>query len=369
MSRSAANLHNLDYRAQAASFPSLPWPITDAHIHLRGRNAVTIFRDVADCYGIGHVLSMTPWNQVEDVQAIMGDRVQFIAVPDWQSDDPKTSHGSGFDERIRQFAAQGSPLAKFWTSPRARQYACEMGDPQLFDLNGPVRRRQIELAASLGMGIMTHIGDPDTWFQTTYADAAVFGTKASQYEPLEEMLDAVAVPWLAAHMGGWPEDLDFLDGLLARHDNLFLDTSATKWMIRELSRHDTPRLAAFLTRWQGRICFGSDIVTQDDHLLPSNDEGMAAKASSPEEAFDLYASRYWALRTLWERTWHGDSPIADPDLHMVDPSVDPMASPPLKGHGFDQTLLQPLYVDAVANLLDQLCCAKPKIDNANASHA
>jgi hypothetical protein len=247
-------------------------------------------------------------------------------------------------------------------------YGRELGDPDFLRLDGPTRRRQIELAASLGMGIMTHIADPDTWFQTTYSDVERYGTKARQYDQLETMLEAVPVPWLAAHMGGSPEDLDRLDLLLERYPHLHLDTSATKWMVRELSRHNTDRLTAFLQQWTGRICFGSDIVTQDEHLqIDESDNDTAttwsAKAASPEQAFDLYASRYWALRTLWERNWSGPSPIADPDLHMLDPEASELASPPLKGHALSNDLLQSLYADAAASLLDQLCCAATKRDS------
>ena len=46
---------------------------------------------------------------------------------------------------------------------------------------------------------------------------------------------------------------------------------------------------------------------------------MTTKASNPQEAMDLYASRYWALRHLFESRYDGPSPIADPDLAMVDP--------------------------------------------------
>ena len=31
-----------------------------------------------------------------------------------------------------------------------------------------------------------------------------------------------------------------------------------------------------------------------------------------------YVSRYWCQRTLWESTWEGPSPIADPDWHPAD---------------------------------------------------
>src|SRR5690606_38233557 len=132
------------------------------------------------------------------------------------------------------------------------------------------------------MIFMVHVADPDTWFATKYADASIYGTKRQQYEPLEALLDRFTQPWIAAHMGGWPEDLALLTDLLNRHDNLYLDTSATKWIVREVSKHSRDELIAFLTRFKGRIMFGSDIVTADDHLTPSSDANeMATKASSP----------------------------------------------------------------------------------------
>jgi hypothetical protein len=363
-STSPANLHALDYRAQARAMGKPCTPIIDIHLHLRGRDATTCFREAADCFGVESVVSMTPWQWVPDVQDVLGQRVRFTAVPDWGSDDPAHAHGEGFDQRIGDFASIGAPLCKFWAAPRARQYGIDLGDAAFLDLDGPVRRRQIELAASLGMGIMTHIADPDTWFATTYADSATWGTKLEQYAPLHTMVEAVDVPWLAAHMGGWPENLDALDALLDRHDNLWLDTSATKWMVRELSKHPSERLHRFLKQWQGRILFGSDIVVQQEHLQPNTTDTnasikstMSAKASSHAEAFDLYASRYFALRTLWETDTSMRSPIADPDLHMIDPSVDPMASPMLRGHETPAALLRSLYADGARSFLDQLRCA------------
>lgn len=91
----------------------------------------------------------------------------------------------------------------------------------MFQLDAPLRVAAMELASSLGMSLMVHIADPDTWFQTRYSDAARYGTKSAQYLPLERLLDRFSAPWLAAHMGGWPEDLHFLAGILDRHPNLF----------------------------------------------------------------------------------------------------------------------------------------------------
>lgn len=145
-------------------------------------------------------------------------------------------------------------------------------------------------------------------------------------------------------MGGWPEDLDFLDGLLDRHPNLVLDASATKWIVREISRHPRERVLQFFTRWRDRLLFGSDIVTSNAHLTetPGGTE-MESKAQSRESAFDLYASRYWALRTLWETDWTGRSPIADGDLALVDPSRSPKDSPMLRGVKLPRELLLPFF--------------------------
>ena len=208
----------------------------------------------------------------------------------------------------------------------------------------------MDLAASLGMSFMAHVADPDTWFASKYTDTNRYGTKVEQYEGFERMLDAYPVPWIAAHMGGFPENLSFLDGLLERHANLYLDTSATKWMVRELSRHEPGKLQAFLERWPGRILFGSDILTSDEHLSPASSEnGMATKASSAEEAFDLYASRYWALRHLFETAYDGPSPIADPDLAMMNPELhDELDAPTLRGQSLPVPVLKSLYRSAAA---------------------
>ena len=156
-------------------------------------------------------------------------------------------------------------------------------------------------------------------------------------------------------MGGWPEDLEFLDGLLERHPNLHLDTSATKWMVRELSRHSRDDLIAFLTRHSGRILFGSDIVTRDAHLSPPEDGETTSEPSNPEDAFELYASRYHALRTLWETDHEGTSPIVDPDLHKVDPErYEPTDAPLLNGKAIPHELLQVLYHDAAMGFLDKV---------------
>jgi len=347
-----SNLPDLDYRAEAASFDTPPVPIVDAHAHVNGRRAALLLREAMDLYGVREIWSMTTLEQVDAIREILGERVRFIAVPDFAMKDRREAHGRAFLERIDRFHALGARIVKFWSAPRGIDLGHEVGDPRLLRLDAPHRRAVMDRAASLGMAFMAHVADPDTWFATKYADTARYGTKRSHYEDLERLLDEYPVPWIAAHMGGSPEDLDFLDGLLMRHPNLHLDASATKWIVREISKHPREQVRAFMLRWRGRILFGSDIVTTDDHLESKGEKTeMAAKASSVEHAFDLYASRYWALRTLWERTVELRSPIADPDLALVDPANHgPMDSPMLRGMGLPREVLAVFYRGAAMAL-------------------
>lgn len=344
---SAANRLGFDYRREArTTLGAPPVPIIDAHAHINGPAAAAIYKDVCALFGVERVFSQTQLAQAESVRAVLGDKIHFVAVPEYMAEDRKHAHTQGFLDGIRRWHDLGARMVKFWCAPRGRDYGREMGEPLITTLDHPWRRRQMELAADLGMAFMAHIADPDTWFATKYADADVYGTKAQQYEALERAAQAYPdVPWLLAHMGGSPEDLGFLDDLLTRYPGFVVDTSATKWMVRELSKRPREELLAFLRKFRGRVLFGSDIVTMDQHLSADDGpRGMGAGASGADEAFELYASRYWALRTLFETDYDGESPIADPDLALVEPErYDAMSAPALRGKALPREVLVDLY--------------------------
>lgn len=387
MGTKPANRFGLDYEAEARALGKPPTPIIDFHTHVNGKGAVQIWSRVAELYGITKVITMVRLADAMVVKDFLGEQVEFIAFPDFRSADRGYAMRDGFLVDIQRFHDEhNSKMIKLWNAPRMRELFPGESGADLVEFDGAARVKQVELAQKLGMGVMVHIADPDTWFATKYADASMYGSKRSYYRGLEVMLARFRdVPWVAAHMGGYAEDLDFLDGLLERHPNLSLDTSATKWVVRELSRHPRERVIAFFTRWQGRIFFGSDVVTIDEHLAPKaapppapvtapsepatpsfHAEGvkkptattshpMADLADSPESAFELYASRYLALRLIFETKYEGESPIADPDLHMVDPQKhDGMSAPMLQGLGLPAEMLKVLYRDAAAGFCARL---------------
>ncbi len=357
--RTPANRLGLDYAQESKVLGKPMCPIVDAHAHINGKRAAMVYRKVCDLYGIERVYSQTQLAQADAVKEVMGDRVSFVAIPEYMHKDRKWAHTQGFLENLDEWHARGARMFKFWGAPRLRDYVGTMDlDPgSIVDFDSDWKLQIAEKGKSLGMMLMVHCADPDTWFGTMYKDAGKYGSKASQYESLERLLTTTGMPCLAAHMGGWPEDLGFLSGLLDRHPKLILDTSATKWMIRELSKHGSAELIAFLARYSGRILFGSDIVTSDDHMKATDSENPGfgdLLASSDSEAFDLYASRYWAQRTMWETGYRGESNIADPDLMMVDPEgFDAMSGPALRGHGLGKDQLRMLYRGAVTGTLDR----------------
>ena len=51
-------------------------------------------------------------------------------------------------------------------------------------------------------------------------------------------------------------------------------------------------------------------------LLEGMGHTIAEKATDPTTAFDLYASRYWALRSMFETELDIESPIQDPDRRI-----------------------------------------------------
>jgi hypothetical protein len=122
-------------------------------------------------------------------------------------------------------------------------------------------------------------------------------------------------------MGGDPEHPDHLETLLERYPHFHLDTSATKWQVREVSAN-REAIRSLICRYPQRFLFGSDLVTRH-HLVREH-----------------YVSRYWCQRTLWESSWQGRSPIADPDYH---PAAGEPDTPPLCGLDLPLEVLEQLY--------------------------
>ena len=181
--------------------------------------AAKLYCEVADLFGVSQTWTMTGLNNARRLFPDFGDRIHFICVPDYLKKDTPGTFTTQWLRDIEHFRNEfNSTVIKFWAAPRGRDFAEMSPDPADADamkLDSPVRKQGMKLAYDLGYRtFMTHVGDPDTWFKTAYADASRYGTKAEQFKPLEAALEEYRdVTWIGAHMGGWPEDLDWLQAL------------------------------------------------------------------------------------------------------------------------------------------------------------
>ncbi len=310
------NRTNLNYR-ESIPRPKVKGRVIDFHCHLlSARHAPTWF-EAADRFGIDIFVTMMQLEEALTLYRDWGHRLMFIAVPAWQqvTADPVDD----WLRRLESFYNLGARIVKFHCAPESM---ARRG----WTLDSPKLRPVFQEAAARKMGIMTHVGDPDNWYAGKYADAAKYGTRQQHYQMWENVLrEHPTIPWIGAHMGGHPEDLNHLEQLLEAHPKLSLDCSATKWVARCLSDQ---RNAArdFFIRYQDRIIFGSDQVSTDDR------------------GYDFYCSRFWVQRKMWETAYIGPSPILDADCA-------PEAQPTLRGLALPDESLQKLYHDNAARYL------------------
>ena len=275
---------------------------------------------VAEQFGITQTVTMCFADDILPLRERFGNKLLFNAMVSKQTIDEPDDE---VYRRLDRFLELGIAMIKFWAAPRGRDRGLVV--------NAPWRMEAAKRARAAGVRIvMVHVGDPDTWFRTMYADPGKYGTKADQYVGLERMLEMFPdLTWIGAHMGGDSEHPDHLQALLEKYPHLHLDTSATKWQVREVSQRPEA-VRALICRHPDRFLFGSDLVTR---------HGLVR---------EHYVSRYWCQRTLWESAWQGPSPIADPD--WVPAEGGPRA-PLLRGVELPADVLKMVYLENAERLL------------------
>jgi predicted TIM-barrel fold metal-dependent hydrolase len=311
------NRTNVDFRRPMPR-PKVRGKVIDFHCHLFARRHAEEWYESAKHYGIDCFVTMCPLEEAMVLQRDYGDRLQFIAVPAWRDSSPQWV--SNWVDRIAAFYNMGSRMVKFHMAPGTMVM-------RNYRLDAPILKPVFDAIHERRMAIMTHVGDPDTWYHGKYIDTAKYGTRNEHYEMWEKALSEYPkdMPWIGAHLGGNPEDLGRLQRLLDTFPNLYLDCSATRWMVREISKQrDAAR--DFFIRNSDRILFGSDQVSGDDR------------------GFDFLASRFWCHRKLWETAYIGPSPIIDPDLPENQ-------QPVMHGLALPDDVLQAIYHDNPVKIL------------------
>lgn len=262
-------------------------PIVDIHTHSSDLATAKPLFEAARLYGIHRVATICRLATGQQLEA-MYPEVALITWLEWKHFHDPPRFAAINRQVVKNAAAAGAHMMKMWFAPRFYdRYDVRMDDPRLDPIFEEISRQKL--------GVLVHIADPDLWFERVYTDKDRYGTKAAQYEQLENRLAAHRdIPILVAHMGGNPEHLDELALLLDKHPNMYVDTSATRWMVRELGKQ--PKEArSFFAAYKERILFGTDQV-----------------AMETGEKF-RYTSRYWIHTLFWETDVVVPLPIDDPD--------------------------------------------------------
>ena len=238
------NMTGIDYTDRAHLH--FPGPIIDFHAHvMRTRpgdppngpplgvgpdasiDQAELMLDVGADFGIHQTVTMCPSDDIQPLRDRFGDRVAFNAMI------TKKNLAESDDDAYRaldRFLELGIKVVKLWSAPRGRDRGLIIDAPWRIEAVRRARAAGVRLA-------MVHVADPDVWFHTVYADSAKFGTKPDQYVGLERMMNLFPdLIWIGAHMGGDAEHPDHLQALLEKYPQFYIDTSATKWQVREVSR-------------------------------------------------------------------------------------------------------------------------------------
>jgi predicted TIM-barrel fold metal-dependent hydrolase len=284
-------------------------PVLDVHTHT-GRKQVEELVAAARIYGVRKILGISPLDDGLRLRERFPDELLVATTLLW---DHRSDPGEFARENLAllaRAAAHDARVVKLWFGPRI--YPRYEG----LHLDAPLLDPIFDAIATHHLNALVHVADPDLWFAKKYGDATTYGTKADQYPQLETRLAQYpSVRFLAAHMGGHPEDLGHLSRLLDRYPNLSLDTSATRWIVRELGRQPEA-VRTFAAAYADRLLFGTDQVVLDE----------------PEP--ERYTIRYWTHQMFWETDLVCDLPIDDPDVE---------GTPVLRGVNLPPDILRKIY--------------------------
>ncbi|MBO2520050.1 MAG: hypothetical protein CW349_10250 [Firmicutes bacterium] len=294
-------------------------PLIDVHTHAFPDRPTHELVEAAELYQVERLVALASLEQSVEVQSQFPHMVlpgPMLDFTHWQDPDRFAATNIAV---VREAARAGAPLIKLWFAPRFQdRVPMKLDDARLDPIFEEIGRQKL--------AVLVHVADPDIWFAKYYTDTARYGTKADQYPPLEYRLERhPEIVFISAHMGGDPEHLDHLAELMDRYPNYHVDTSATKWIVRELGRKPA-EARDFFQAYADRILFGSDQVV------------FRAEDAEPHR----YRMRYWIHRAFWETDIRAPSPLPDGDAE---------GEPQLNGLDLPVPVLEKVYRENALRLL------------------
>lgn len=259
-----------------SSYPAHFGRIVDAHLHVHPASAPYLL-DLMDANGIDSVVNLgilealgIPFAEgMSAFRTILGHRLVYFPTPDFADTWPGFGHRLA-EELERKVEAGASGLKIFKELGLRHTDA----DGRLIPVDDPRLDPLWAKAGELGVPVLIHTADPVAFFQPLDGNNERreelqrhpewhFGTgEFPDHDTLLAQRNRVVkrhpgTIFIGAHLGNYPEDLNYVDACLDRYPNLYVDTSAR---IGELGRHPAQIVRDFFLKHQDRVIFGTDII-------------------------------------------------------------------------------------------------------------
>ena len=297
--------------------------IIDSHVHIRpDMMSLAQALEVFDNSGVKEFVAKsggaygTPrYFATLAMKRVLGDRFEFFCNIYWDNID-SPSFGVVTAAGLEKAAATGAKGFKIF---KALGLHVRTANGKLVPVDDPRLDPIFEKAGELGLIAAIHTADPVAFFEPVnpqnerYAELSIadsWSFHGKEFPGHDELLAQrdrriarhPKTRFLLIHLANYPEDLDYVDKLLDRFPNVWVDTSAR---VPEFGRHPPEQVRAFFIKHQDRILFGSDFI--------SNPGGMQLGSVSEKEPTIadaiIFFNRHWKYFETDERQMAHPTPI------------------------------------------------------------
>jgi predicted TIM-barrel fold metal-dependent hydrolase len=252
--------------------------IIDSHVHITpiddsvdralkifSKNGITRF-----CTKSAGFVGTGRFKATLEVKQRLGDRFAFFVNLDWRGVD-HPQWGLREAQRLEQAVKLGARGVKIFKNLGV---GVRTRDGKLLAVDDPRLDPIMEKAAQIGAIVAMHTSDPKVFFDAPTPEnerylellfAPSWSFYGKDYPSRQSLLEArdrlierhPQTTFLGIHLANNPEDIDYVDRILTKYPNLYVDTSAR---IGEIGRHPAEKVRKFLIKHQDRILFGSDLI-------------------------------------------------------------------------------------------------------------
>jgi hypothetical protein len=219
--------------------------------------------------GILEVLGIPFQEGMSAFRKIMGECMVYFPAPDFRDTSPGL--GERMAEGLERKVEAGACGLKIFKELGLRH---KDAAGNLISVDDPRLDPLWAKAGELGVPVLIHTADPVAFFQPLdennerceemqmHPDWHFCGPEFPDHDSLLRQRNRVierqtGTTFIGAHLGGYPENLAYVDACLDRYPNLYADTSAR---IGEIGRHPVEEVRAFFLKHQDRVIFGTDLV-------------------------------------------------------------------------------------------------------------